>query len=113
MNKVETNKIGGPPVVSCVNDVKVLLKRNFLMPGDKSRNRLLLEEGFKLIEHRILYNKQLNSNLNVDDMGGWIRLFVRDKLGGKIKGTKVCWQLKDRTITLDPITCEITEEKSG
>lgn len=96
--------------VKSVDDIRKLIDLHGLSPTHNTKARDLLLEGFELIRHRIEYNNLINSDLNVDDMGGWIHQFVRDKLGGKIAGDKVTWTINSQTVIMNPVTCEITCE---
>lgn len=124
-----------PPVVKSLGQLKMLLsdflpnknatdasftvlenpedpkKNQFVVdPGTKSYNRKLLEDGFKEVRNRIDYNKQLDSNFNIDEMRFWVDDLIRDKLGGTRKGEKIVWQIGEKTIEFDPFTSQLTED---
>ena len=99
------------PVVKTINDVKRLIREHHLSPGDQSENRRLLEEGVSLRQQRIAYNTMLNNNLNVDDMKGWIYYFVRDKLGGQLRGIDIVWELPNKIIVFEPLDGRVYETR--
>ena len=96
-------------VVKSIDDAKRLIADNFLAPGDGSRNRELLDDAIKLIKDRAELNRQLQSGLDVNAMGGWFTLFIKDLLGAVWNGTKIEWQLNSEVITWDPETNEFNK----
>lgn len=102
-----------PPVIKSIADIKELIKKHYLMPDSDSEARRLMVEGFEFIKQRISYNTLLKTEsgygLDVDNMKGWIHIMVKDKLGGIIKGDKIIWEIDNKKIVMNPITCEISE----
>lgn len=95
------------PNPKSIQEIKKLIKENYLLPDSESETRRLMVEGFEFIENRIKYNSKLNLDISTDDMQSWVHKFVSDKLGGTIRGNKIVWEINNKIITLDPMTCEI------